>query len=351
MALSSDNNELKKIQWKIIPDNEINNWNDKLRISSAHLYQYPLWNDPLKSVGLNPTYLCCCDSSGTYLAFVCIISPSIPIFKFGVIRCGPVNLQSDGPLSAEILSSLAHYSRALGFMCLRVSTTDETIETSMSAAGKIDNDDALPILAHYDHELVAPLLETDDDQLKHMKSGLRNKVRKAEKAGYKLIRCNEPHDLEKLWVLVDAMDKRKGAQIYARPLSSYLMLTNMAYEHNSGDLYYVSLDDIPVQVILIIHDRDTAHYVMGSMDLEKIGKNPSPSGWAHWKVMRSSFNKGLSRYSFGNEGDEGLKRFKLQFLAEKTKYLPTFTVILQPIKYTLWKLLFPLANKIREMIS
>jgi hypothetical protein len=275
---------------------------------------------------------------------------NVPSLKYGALRCGPTNLETDEPVPTSVIEALLRFTREMGFICLRVSTREALVRDAILELAITEEYNALPLLGHYDHELIVQLGENEDEQFATLTKKVRYEIRKAEDAGYVIERCHSGEELERLWQLVDAMNARKGRRIYARPSWSYVNVACLAYRHGLGDLYRVCLDGDPVQFLLVLRDRDTAHYALGAVDIEAIGRRPSPSVWAHWKAMRMSYEKGARRYNLGNEGDEALRVFKRKFRPEKVEYLPVFTAVLRPARYWAWKKLFPVALWVRSKI-
>lgn len=323
-------------QWRVVPRREIARWNERLRQTSAHLYQYPLWNEALRRPGLRPKYLCY--NEGTQdAAFACVLTLGIPGFRYGVVRCGPVSLgDDDDEVRERAITQLVPFLGRLGYMCVRFSSTDAKLRARLASAARVEDRDTFPFLGHYDHELVVPQESDDEELLMSFSKGLRYDIRKARDAGFTVARAHDVESLRELWPLVEAMDERKGRRIYRRSLHSYEKLVDLAAATEAAAIYSIWVDAQPVQLLLLVRDRETSHYVVGAMDLERLGGRPSPSAFLHWTAMREASRAGVKRYNLGTEGDEGLRVFKMKFRPTKLTWEAPFTLILRPRRHSFW---------------
>ncbi|MDH3455961.1 MAG: GNAT family N-acetyltransferase [Gemmatimonadota bacterium] len=321
--------------WRPIARRDLAGWNERLRATAAHLYQYPLWNEALRQAALEPNYFCYGDGSEDTV-FVCVLTLRLPGFRYGVVRCGPVSLRPDGSLPERAIAELVPYTRRLGYMCLRFSTADDSLRGRLGQAGTVLEADTFPFLGHFDHELVVEQESEDDELLKSFQKGLRYDIRKAIKAEYTVTQTHDSASLRVVWPLVEAMDRRKGRRIYRRSLRSYERLVDLATATGAATIYSVSIDDQPIEFVLLVRDRDTSHYVAGAMDVERLGKLPSPSAFLHWTAMREAHRAGVKGYNLGTEGDEGLRVFKMKFRPTKVSYEAPFSLVLRPRRHALW---------------
>jgi hypothetical protein len=178
----------------------------------------------------------------------------------------------------------------------------------------------------------------------------RRNIRDARNAQYAIERGETADHLERAFPLFDALTARKG-NVYSRPLRSYVELMRLALPHRGARVYTALLDGEPIQVLLIARDRDTAHYVIGALDVGRLGDRPSPGCLLHWQAMRDFYAEGTRFYNLGSRGSGGLQVFKSKFRPVELSYPTPLTLVLQPMRYRLWSRMLPMLQNSRPRLE
>ena len=326
---------------------DIDSWNTRLLGTNGHLYQYPYWNEPLRQIHLSPDYVVY-GTEAEPQAFACILRIGVPGFKIGIVRGGPVGL--NGPLPEAAIDGLVKWSRSAGYSFIRFSHEDAGLLQHISEHGSTDREDALPFYPPLEHELIVEQLADDDETAGRFQSVARRNIRDARKANYQIERSETIEALERAMPVFAALSKRKG-QVYSRPMSSYVDLLRLAIPHRGARVYTALVDGKAVQVLLIVRDRDTAHYVIGALDSDALGDHASPGCLLHWQAMRDFYSEGARFYNLGLWGSDGLHVFKSKFRPVEKKYPRPLTLILRPMLYRLWTRTLPILKNSRPRIE
>jgi hypothetical protein len=332
--------------WNRICGN-LDDWNRILLGTDAHLYQYPYWNEPLRQIRLSPEYLVY-TQGGEPLAFVCVLRLGLPRMRIGIVRCGPVALKGSMPESA--LADLTRWAGQAGFVFIRFSHGDETILDRLAADAIADRTDSLPFYPPLEHELIVEQLAGEEATAGRFQAVARRNIRDARKVDYVITHADTTARLQETFPVFGALNDRKG-QVYSRPLSSYLELLRLAAPHRGARVYTAALNGKIVQALLIVRDRDTAHYVIGAMDVEALGEHASPGCLLHWQAMRDFYGEGARFYNLGLWGSGGLQVFKSKFRPSERVYPAPLTLVLQPTAYRLWTRLLPWLRNSRPRIE
>lgn len=302
--------------------------------TSAHLHQYPYWNEPLRRLRLVPTYLEY-RQSGERTAFVCVLGLGPAGLRVGLVRHGPVSLVDGAPVSAVALGALVDWVRRSGYVLLRVSHSDATLLDDLVTVAESERSDPFPLYPHTSYELIVTQRPGDEETLHGFQSVARRNLRAAERAPYRIVARDDPQGLAEVRSLYAALERQKG-RVYDRPFDSYVELVRLAAPYGRARVYSAWLRDRPVQSLLVVSDRDVAHYVIGALDVEALAGEPSPSVLLHWHAMRDSYGKGSRFYDLGVWGSESLAIFKRKFRPEERAFPPPVTVVLKPRLYGLW---------------
>jgi hypothetical protein len=332
--------------WKPIAGN-LEKWNEILLRTDAHLHQYPYWNEPLRQIHLTPDYLVYTERDEP-LAYLCVLRLGVPRMRIGIVRGGPVAL--NGPIPAAALEGLAQWAKRAGYVFIRFSHSDEGFLTQLGAYGLSDRTDAVPFYPPLEHELIVEQLPGEEETAARFQSVARRNIRDARKLDYIVKRNDTTAALEEALPVFAALHARKG-QVYSRPLSSYVELVRLAMPYSGARIYTAVLDGKPIQVLLIVRDRDTAHYVIGAMDVEALADNASPGCLLHWHAMRDFYKEGARFYNLGLWGSGGLQVFKSKFRPVERIYPPPLTLVLRPSAYRLWSQMLPLLQSSRPRIE
>jgi lipid II:glycine glycyltransferase (peptidoglycan interpeptide bridge formation enzyme) len=123
-------------------------------------------------------------------------------------------------------------------------------------------------------------------------------------------------------------------------LDTYVRMMREAEPHGAARLYTAWRETVPIAAILILSDRTTAHYFLGTIDTDALGDAPSPAALLHWRAMRDAVEAGRSFYNLGTRSGP-VYTFKAKFRpVEHERPAPLTFIVNRPL-YRLWRRLLP----------
>lgn len=322
-------------------------WNDILLKSAASLYQYPLWNEPYRRLGVTPRYLVF-GSTVHPLAFAALLTVGLGPARIGLIFRGPTSLVPDQPSPQEMYTQLLDWARAHRFMFLRITHSDPQVLSEIAASGRALDVDAFPYMLDYpilSEDYIVEQYETDDETLASFDREARRKIRHANAAGYEFHSDDSPEALAQIWKLYQECSQRKAFRI-ERPLSFYMDLMRGARPRNRARLYTVRLNGEVVGSMLVFRDRTTAHCQLAAFQ----AAHRSTAAFLHWHSMRDMYRMGVRRYNLG-PGPGSLARFKSQFCRFPAHYPGPLTMVLKENWFWMWQRAFiPVAKQLQPLL-
>ena len=95
--------------------------------------------------------------------------------------------------------------------------------------------------------------------------------------------------------------------------------------------------------------------MLGALDIERLGKNPSPACLLHWYAMKDSFKLGCKAYNLGPPSG-AVYQFKRKFRPRSQVPPPPVTVAVNRPLYWLWtrlvlRVAVPMWPRFRSMLS
>lgn len=335
--------------WIEVPKSDLAEWNRRLLCTSAHLHQYPLWNEPLRRIRAAPDYLVY-TRDGRSLAWIAVLIVGVGPLRFGLVRGGPVSLDGE-PVAPVAMNALCQWGRKRGIAWLRLAHPDpEPVET-VAACAPSRRADLFPFYPHPEPDLVVGLLEDEAAMLSGFQKVARQEIRKAAQAGYDLEWTADAEKLAPAWPMFQSLNQRKGHRVYNRPLESYQELMRLSEPCRCARLYLARLRGRLVQAALLVRDRDSAHYVAGALDVEALEGNVSPACLVHWTAMRDFSVMGARRYVLGGRGSGGLQVFKNKFHPHQWEWAPPVSLALRPALARLWSVSLPLVDRYSARLS
>jgi hypothetical protein len=269
------------------------------------------------------------------VAYAGLLSIGVPGFRLGILNGGPVALNPDFEWPDEALSAFWKRLRKLGYFCVRFSCTPSAVWSRIRSTCAVDSRDPFPWYAGTDHDLVVEQRESDEDTLADFKKHARQEIKKAALLGYEIETTDAPEAIRNAWSLVDAMERRKGRRFYRRRAESYMRLVDLAAKHGCARIYLTRLGGRLLQIILLVRNRDTAHYILGAVDVAALNGALSPSCLTHWTAMRDFYREGVPSYSLGNDIGP-LHLFKGKFSPRRVEYPPNAAAVLIAPLYSVW---------------
>jgi hypothetical protein len=333
--------------WCEIAPQDLPRWDELLLGTDVWLYQYPLWNEPLRTIGLKPRYLAW-GPSGSPLVFVCILTVGFRPAKIGLVFRGPSCLKPGQQIPQAALAELLDWARARGYTFIRFTHSHPEVLNHLSACGHARELDVFPYFQDYpilSPDFVVVQHESEEETLNSFDREVRRKLRRAAEIGYEFHSDDSPEALAKLWPQYQECSRRKGFRL-ERPLSVYMEILRRAQPHNCARVYSVHLNGNPVGSALVVRDGVSAHCILAAF----VREHRSSAVFLHWKSMRDMYRLGAHNYNFG-PGPGSLARFKQQFAAQHGAYPGPLTVVLNESWFQVWKnVLFPVAKLLRPLL-
>jgi len=324
--------------WTPIPSVDVSRWNDKLLTTDAHYRQYPYWCEPYRRSGkFMPRFYSYSTKLGE-VAYVCILEGRVAGMKFGLIFRGPVALGNER-LSNDTIRDLLNLAMEDGYAFLRFTHQSETVFEQLLSFENSRQVESLPFDRDPPKALIITQADTDAAMLGSFQTVARRNIRAAEKAGYVIRRSDSPEDYGNVWPMFERLAETKGFDLTNRKLDAWLDVIEAASEHGCSALYTASLDGVCVSAVHLLRYGPTAEFMLGALDLELLGKNPSPSALLHWTAMRDLYRSGCRYYNLGGPGDgvrNKVYQFKRKFRPEFRQTPPAITIVLNPLVYGCW---------------
>jgi lipid II:glycine glycyltransferase (peptidoglycan interpeptide bridge formation enzyme) len=319
--------------WKLIPSTDLDRWNSFLMKTDTDLFQYPAWNESFRRMYFSPQYLTY-EEGGKKIGYVCILSFGVPWLRIGIINRGPVVLNADVFLIKQACDDLLRWARGNGYIFLRLTSQDHNVLTRFDSVKNAEKVDAFPFYRSGCEELIVEQVDDEEEMLRRFQAVARRNIKKAVQVGYEIKADNSPDFFEEIWPLFTKLATRK--QLQYRPLNSYLDIIEKARHWGGVGIYAAYRDGIPVQAILVLRDRTTAHYISGALDIESMRNEVSPSCLIHWTAMRDFFKRGVKYYSLGTRSGP-VYQFKRKFRPTEKIIPAALTLITRKPLYLLWK--------------
>jgi hypothetical protein len=319
--------------WRALAPAALPRWNARLLETPASLFQYPYWNEPLRALRFAPQYLLY-HVGGEPVAYACVLRLGVPGARAGLVQRGPVGLGTDGEVPAGALHDLQQWARGSGCIFLRFTHHDPALLEQIAATGDARRIDAFPFYREPQEELLVPQYADDDAVLRGFQPIARRNLKKALEVGFRLESSDDPESLAAVWPLFEGLARRK--RLSFRPQSSYRAILEQARPHGGARVHVAYVGERPVQALLVVRDRDRAHYISGALDTEALGETPSPSVLLHWQAMRDAYRRwGCTHYDLGTRSGN-VYPFKRKFRPVERHCPPPVTLVTNPTLFRLW---------------
>jgi hypothetical protein len=250
---------------------------------------------------------------------------------------GPVALGPSGIVPADALCDLYQWAASNRYIFIRFTHADTALLDSLEACGPSRRLDACPF--HLDrsvamHDLVIEQAEDDNAMLSGFDREARRKIKRALEADYDLRVGTSSSDLAEVWHVFLNFFDRKGIR-FNLPLDGFLEAARLAESHDCLRVYSAWLDQKPLEALIVFRDKHTALCQFAALDIEALGKRPSPSVLLHWFAMRDLHRMGALHYNLG-PGTGSLLQFKQQFRPLQVTYPAPVTAVINKPLYLLW---------------
>lgn len=318
--------------WTAVAPRDLPRWNARLLETGASLFQYPYWNEPLRVLHMAPQYLVHGPAAAPR-AYACVLRLGPPGLRIGLVQRGPVQLLGGPDDRRAAVHDLARWARAGGYAFLRVTHEDADVLDDVATAGRVEATNAFPFYREPPEELVVEQEADDEAVQRRFQPIARRNLRRAAEVGYRLESSDAPDALADVWPLFEGLSRRK--RLSFRPRASFREMLALARPHDAARVYVAYLAERPVQALIVVRDRDVAHYVAGALDTPALGERASPSVLLHWFAMRDAFRRWGTHYDLGTRSGN-VYPFKRKFRPTERRHPPPSTLVTGPARYALW---------------
>ncbi len=203
-----------------------------------------------------------------------------------------------------------------------------------------------------EHTLVLDLTKSEEQLLSGMKQKCRYNIKLAAKNNIEIRKSEEQSDIDKFYELYFSTAKRH--HISCRSKSYFNLLLEILGRSGYAQVYTAEAKiEGKIRTLasaIIVYSGETAVYMFGASSDEY--KNLMAPHLLHWQIIQDAKAASYLKYDFfGIAPDDnpkhpwaGITRFKTQFGGEQLDLIGSYDLIIQPLKYQLFKL----AEKIRR---
>jgi len=202
------------------------------------------------------------------------------------------------------------------------------------------------------HEAVQPrvtirleLSRSEEDLLASFNKSTRYNIKYANKNNIKITKYNSPSDIDHIktfYKLITETKERKYFYVQQEDYFSYLWSEFSGNKH--ATIYEASFKDEILGSMIVINNDHNA-FSLFSASTRKYD-NLKFMYLLRWESIKDAKNRGCKVYDFFGATDESnthhpfyyTTQHKLGFSKNFVKYAGTFEILLNPIKYNIWKL-------------
>ena len=348
------------MSWREIRQNDLAAWNQRLLQEPAALMrQYPFFNEGLRGSGglwvskpgrrfaaliaaarrwtTSPRYLVYEPPGGQHPIFASVVTIGVPGLRFGCILDGPVT-HNGCPMDAVAADELVRWGRRNNYVALRLTHSSETFLDSLAAFENTERVDGVPFYPHPAKELYVSVSPDEAAMLSAFQKVARQEIRHARDAGYRISIDTDPEALQRAWPAFESRSAQKG--ISYRALDTYTRIMRGAQPHGAAHLYTAWLDENPLAAALVLRDRSTAHYFLGTVAVDALGDRPSPACLVQVTAMRHAAEMGATAYNLGTRSGS-VYSFKAKFRPVEREWPAPLTFIINQRLYDVWRRMLP----------
>ena len=210
-----------------------------------------------------------------------------------------------------------------------------------------------PMFLSVEYAGILDLTKSEEEIVAGASQGFRRKMRKAEKAEITIETSTNPEIVKTFYALEVKHAKRQGFVAFSE---SFLQKQFEAFaRHNEVIMYTAKLNgEILAQNFMIFYGPEASYHYGVSSDL---GTKYSAAPLLHLAAMKEARERGCKRYNLWgivgtNETSHrfyGVSEFKRSFGCEELKYTPAHDMILNPLKYSVTKIIETMRKKVRHL--
>jgi len=313
------------MHWEIIKKAELDSWNEKLKQTSATLFQYPYYlTGEYSSLFYKSTFIKYVEK-GKEFAFAAIIEIGIFPFKVGVIDDGPIVLHKNFDLQT-MLEDLKKFSRKRFYMHLQIRPANTEFENFLKNDAGFNNDLFFPY--HQKEKSDWNIYNQPEEQLlASFKRQCRRKIVLAGRVPFKFVKLEDAAQLKAVKELFNQVTKIKGHKYIS--FKAMLQIYKNGKKHSLCDLYGAYLNDELVNAVFIIKDALCFYHFTSAMLVKGYKDNESPPAKLHFFIMQDCFyNEQKEFYNISYGGTHNLVRFKELFNPVEIKKSPYYTYVI-----------------------
>ena len=325
-------------RWEETPEDQLSTWDRRLQSSGACFHQYPYWIDSQASWRLRTSYLMGILNNEP-VAFVGLLRYGFLRLRIGLVREGPVWLRDlDDDSIDAMLQSLAAALRDRGFVAVSFTHQDARLLSRISQQAPSNRDSLFSFPVDERESLCVAQSDTDEATAATFAPVARRNIRRAVEAGFDIECPPVVEALNRAWPVWQKAHQQP--YLHGRSRRNTAALLRRASEFDALRLYLASRGGVTIQAILVAIAGGRATYVLGGLDRDALGRDPSPSCLLHFRAMRECHGLGCAEYDLGSRSGP-VHRFKLKFRpVERQRALPV-NWVLEPAAYEICRRLLP----------
>ncbi|MCW1888073.1 MAG: aminoacyltransferase [Candidatus Moranbacteria bacterium] len=244
--------------------------------------------------------------------------------------------------------ALKKYAHKRNWMFLRVEPQSREIQEHLFHGMSLKAVEALHDVQPRE-VLMLDITLDEETLLKEMKSKSRYNIRLAEKQGVTVEMTRNEEDVQAFLDIMESTAKRKSIHFHSR---SYYQFFLVHLKREACELFVAKKDDVVLAGSIVYFYQGTAYYLHGGSG--DTGRNLMAPHLLQWRQIQVAKQRGCKRYDFGGvaiktpaaKGKDwsGITRFKQGFgpKTESLLFSGTHDLILQPVRYTLYRALYTL---------
>ncbi len=268
------------------------------------------------------------------------------------IAGGPLMDFDNKKLVSAVFEDIREQGKKLGCAFVRVRPQAERTEKMLKLLRSQGLRQA-PMYLSVEYAGILDLTKSEEEILAGASQGFRRKLRKASKAEITIETSNDPEIVKTFYALEIKHAKRQGFVPFSE---DFLYKQFLAFAKDNEVLMYTAKKDgeILAQNFMIFYGPEASYHYGVSSDL---GTKYSAAPLLHIRAMEEARKRGCIRYNlWGIVGKEekshrfyGVSEFKRSFGCEEYKYTPAYDLILNPVKYSVTKLVETARKKHRHV--
>ena len=336
------------MHWEIIKKAEIELWNEKLKQTTATLFQYPFYLSGKYDSLLYQRFFIKYIKNDKEFAFAAVIEFGIFPFKTAIIDDGPVVLEKDIDLQL-MLDDLLKFFNKKSYIYVQIQPADSVIESLLNKDAEFKKEVYYPF--HKKEEAEWNIYNQPEEKLlAGFKVQGRRKIVLAGRVPFEFCKIKSESHLKDVKNLFKKVEKTKRRRYI--PFSAILKIYKNGKKHNLCEVYCVYLNNEMVNAVFIVKDAHCFYHFTSAMLVKGYHQNESPPAKLHLYIMKDCFyNEHKNYYNISSGGTNNLIRFKELFNPVEVKKPPYYTRVLEKKYFSFFKRILPKTQKVMEQVN